>query len=52
MKTYEDVTICDECHQDITDDAAPSCGSHDLHIGCAAWFGCVECDYVRSELPC
>ena len=52
MTTYEDLLICDECHQDVGDDAAPSCGSHDLHLGCAAWFGCGECDHIREEVPC
>jgi Zn finger protein HypA/HybF involved in hydrogenase expression len=41
---------CDNCDREIPeDDAAPSCGSHNLHIGCHAWFQCRHCaDAMRD----
>lgn len=37
--------ICDDCARPVDpDDAAPSCASHDLHVGCAVSFRCRGCD--------
>lgn len=44
---------CDECAEDVTEATqAPSCGAHLLHIDCAPWFSCRDCDYIRAEVPC
>lgn len=51
--TYQQAPdVCDECTQPVSeDDAAPTCGAHRLHQGCAAWFRpCRDCTAIWEEL--
>lgn len=42
---------CDNCALAVDpDDAAPSCGSHFLHVGCHEWFQCRHCTDAMREI--
>jgi hypothetical protein len=43
---------CDECGALVhPETAAPSCGAHELHIDCAAWFRCKWCREEQTDYP-
>lgn len=42
---------CNECCEPVAaDDTAPSCGTHIIHIGCAAVFPCRECWLTQRDV--
>lgn len=43
--------ICDECALPVDeDDAAPTCGAHDVHAGCIDYFRCPTCREILRAL--
>jgi hypothetical protein len=42
---------CDDCARPVRpEDAAPTCASHDLHIGCSVAFSCRGCLEALREI--